>query len=147
MRNIYSGIKKSLIFVLTAFVICVPFTFAAFDCANYVNVVKDPRAADSVLYLLCPLQSAIWLGLYFGGAVLIILVLYGGIKALMSTGDARQLEGAKLVWTYAIFGVLIIILAIVIIQIIFKLLGSGNDPLTISDSIRQWFNNFMLNFN
>ena len=122
---------------------CVPFTYAAFDCSDYVGVASGPELRNAALYMLCPLQSAIWLGLYFTGAVLIVLILYGGIKALLSTGDARQLEGAKLVWTYAILGALVIFLAIFIVQILFGLLGSDISPFNVTDKIQTYFNTFM----
>ncbi len=137
------NIRKILIFVLTAFVVCSPLTLAAFDCSGASGVIANPEAPSSLLYLLCPLQSAIWLGMFFVGAVLIILILYGGIKALMSTGDARQLEGAKMVWTYAILGALIILLAIFIVQIVFRLLGSSNNPLDLSSGLQDAFDKFM----
>jgi hypothetical protein len=140
----FNGGRKILIFLVTAFVVCVPFTLAAFDCSDAAAVIENPQNnPSSILKILCPLQSAIWLGLYFAGAVLIILILYGGIKALMSTGDARQLEGAKLVWTYAVLGVVIILLAIFIIQVAFKLLGSSNNPLDLLSTIDTAFNEFL----
>ena len=143
MGNINSNIKKSLIFVITAFIVCVPFTYASFDCNGYAGVASGPEQTNAILYMLCPIQSAIWLGLYFVGAVLIIMILYGGIKALMSTGDARQLEGAKLVWTYSILGALVILLAIFIVQIAFGLLGSTLNPLNIADNMGASFTEFM----
>jgi hypothetical protein len=132
MTTLYiKSIRKILTFFVAAFFVCVP-SALALNCSDVSTVVENPENNPaSVLYILCPLQGAIWLGLYFVGAVLIILVLYGGIKALMSTGDARQLEGAKLVWTYAVMGALIILLSIFIVQIAFKLLGSANNPLDL----------------
>ena len=138
------NINKILIFVVSAFVVCTPFTQAAFDCSNASGVIDNPeKNPSSILYLLCPLQSAIWLGMFFVGAVLIILILYGGIKALMSTGDARQLEGAKMVWTYAILGTLIVLLAVFIIQITFKLLGSNNTPFNLIGGLQEAFDLFL----
>jgi hypothetical protein len=143
MKSIYSVFKKCLIFGITAFILCVPLTFAAFDCSAWKDKLQEPNAIDSVLYLICPLQTGIIYGLYFVGAVLIIMVLYGGIKAIMSTGDSRQLEGAKMVWTYAILGTLVILLSITIVQIAFGLLGSSNNPLSITDNLKSSFDGFM----
>lgn len=139
----HSNINKILIFFVAAFIVFTPFTLAAFDCADAKNTIANPRAANSILYLLCPLQSVIWFGMFFVGAALIILILYGGIKALMSTGDARQLEGAKMVWTYAILGALVVLLSIFIIQMIFSLLGSSNNPFSLTDTIRVRFDAFI----
>jgi hypothetical protein len=114
-----------------------------FDCSLAHRTIKEPKFTDAILYMLCPLQSAIWLGLFFVGAVLIILILYGGIKALMSTGDARQLEGAKMVWTYAILGTLVVLLSVFIIQIAFNLLGSSNNPFSLTGKLGNTLKNFL----
>jgi Na+/proline symporter len=140
------NINKILIFLITAVVVCAPFTLASFiNCDDVESAIREPKDnPSSILYLLCPLQSAIWLGLYFVGAVLIIMILYGGIKALMSTGDAKQLEGAKMVWTYAVLGVLVVLLAIFIVQVAFRLLGSTNNPLNFLYTIGLAFDQFLI---
>ena len=137
--------KKTLVFFLTVCFLCVHVSLAqgGFDCSRASDTIAEPQASDALIYLLCPLQSAIWIGVFLVGSALIIFILYGGIKALMSTGDARQLEGAKSVWTYAIFGALVILLAIFIIQIIFALLGSDNDPLSITGTVKNSFDSLM----
>lgn len=140
----FNGGKKALIFLAAAFGFCTPFAQAAFDCSGAAAAIENPGTdPKSLLYIVCPLQSAVWLALYFVGAIVIALILYGGIKALMSTGDARQLEGAKMVWTWAIFGAVIVLFSIFIIQLIFKLLGSNIDPLNISKTIDTAFEAFM----
>jgi hypothetical protein len=111
----------------------------AFDCQNYATVINNPKNLNDILYILCPIQGAINIGLYFVGAVLIILVLYGAIKAVTSLGDPKQLEGAKMTWSYAIFGFLIILFSLTIITIAFGLFGSGLNPLNITDNIQDSF--------
>jgi hypothetical protein len=107
----------------------------AFDCADYASRVEDPKAADSILYLICPLQGAINIALYFVGAVLIILILYGAIKAITAVGDPKQLEGAKMTWSYAFFGFVIIIFAVTLVIIIAKLFGINIVDVNVAESI------------
>lgn len=59
--------------------------------------------------------------------ILVIIVGYGVIKGSLAAGDPRGLEGAKGTWTYAVYGFLIVVLAITIIAIIQGVLGIGGD--------------------
>jgi len=125
IRNNY---LKLLYFVLIAFIfINVQPVIYAFDCSNYAEQVDNPYDDESILYMLCPLQSAINIGLYFVGAVLVVLVLYGGIKAILATGDPQQLEGAR-------FGAAIILASILVIRVLLGLLGSDINPLNITSN-------------
>jgi len=132
IRNNY---LKLLYFVLIAFIfINVQPVIYAFDCSNYAEQVDNPYDDESILYMLCPLQSAINIGLYFVGAVLVVLVLYGGIKAILATGDPQQLEGARSVWTHAVFGAAIILASILVIRVLLGLLGSDINPLNVTSN-------------
>ena len=62
-------------------------------------------------------------------AVLVIVIAYGVIKAALATGDPRGLEGAKGTWSYAIYGLLVIIISWVLVLFIRTLLGMSNDGL------------------
>lgn len=105
---------------------------AAFDCTKYKDTIADPRGATAIVYALCPLQGAINIGLYFVGAALIIMILYGAIKAITSVGDPKQLEGAKSTWSYAVYGFLIILLSLTIVTIAFALFGSDVTPFNVT---------------
>jgi hypothetical protein len=127
---------------LLGFVSHVAFAAQPFSCENYATVIQDPdpyKVPNSFLYILCPLQGAINIGLYFVGAVLIILILYGAIKAVTSVGNAKQLEGAKMTWSYAFFGFLIIVFSLTIIWIAFSLFGSNVNPFNVTGYIQNAF--------
>ena len=130
--------KKLLYFVLTfLLLINIQPAVYAFDCSNYRDQLENPDDDESILYLLCPLQTGINIGLYFVGAVLIILVLYGGIKAILATGDPQQLEGARSVWTHAIFWAAIILGSVLIIRILLGLIGyrlGSTNPLDLTSN-------------
>jgi hypothetical protein len=108
-----------------------------FDCSGYKEAILSPSAPEDILYLFCPLQGAINIGLYFVGAALIILILYGAIKAVTSVGDPKQLEGAKMTWNYALFGFVTIILSVSLIGIAFRLFASTTSLLNVTDSLRE----------
>lgn len=58
-----------------------------------------------------------WL-LAFAGVVALVLIIYSGIKLITSGGDPKQVEGAKKILTYAIIGLLVILLSFAIISLI-----------------------------
>ena len=142
MKKSFRDFKTSIFIFLSILVLNGHLASAAVNCADYKNQIENPQNRDSILYLLCPLQAAINIGLFFVGAVLVILVLYGAIKAVTAVGDPKQLEGAKMTWSYAIFGFIIIVFSITIIIISARLLGSNTNPLNIADSIDGTFEGF-----
>lgn len=142
MKTLFSKMNKSklkpLMFILV-FSLVGKSVFAV-DCSGYSAEIQDPKTLGSVLYLICPLQGFINFALYFVGAVLVILVLYGAIKAVTSTGDPKQLEGAKLTWNYALFGFVIIIGSVALITIILALLGRPFSPTNIIHGVEDVLN-------
>jgi hypothetical protein len=105
----------------------------ALDCSNLANKAANPNTPDSILYLVCPIIRLINVGFVVLGAVVVIMVVYGGIKASLAFGDPKALQGAKMTWTWAAIGAGVVLLSVVIIPIILKLFGID---LTI-DSVLQ----------
>lgn len=60
----------------------------------------------------------------FAGIVLFILLLLGGFKYITSGGDPKAVEGAKKTLTYAIGGLVVILLSFLILVIIEDLTGA-----------------------
>lgn len=54
--------------------------------------------------------------LYIGGAVAVIYIIYGGFSYITAGGDESKAEQAKNTLTFAIIGVVVISLALVIVQ-------------------------------
>lgn len=61
----------------------------------------------------------------FAGVVLFIIVVTAGFTYLFSGGDAKQLEKAKNSFTYAMIGLIVIICAYLILQLIETLTGAS----------------------
>lgn len=59
----------------------------------------------------------------FAGIVLFILLLVGGFKYITSGGDPKAAEGAKKTLTYAIGGLVLILLSYLILVLIYKITG------------------------
>lgn len=60
-------------------------------------------------------QNIITWALYIGGGVAVIYIIYGGFTYITSAGDTEKAEQGKHTLTYAIIGVILIALSIVIV--------------------------------
>lgn len=61
--------------------------------------------------------------LVFVGAVTVIFIIIGGIKILTSSGDPKQVTGARQTITYAILGLVLVLLSFLIVNIIASVTG------------------------
>lgn len=56
----------------------------------------------------------------FAGITAVFFIFFAGLKFLMSGGDPKQAEGARKTLTYAIIGLIVILLSVAIINLIAK---------------------------
>jgi hypothetical protein len=77
--------------------------------ANYVPTLSD---------LVPVLGSVIYWLLIFSGTVSVFVILFSGIRFIMSGGEAKTVETAKKSMTYAIFGLLLILFSFLIVSMI-----------------------------
>lgn len=76
---------------------------------------------DGVATLECipkVFQNVINAALLFSGVVALFFIIYAGIKLTLSQGDPKQVEGARHTLTYAILGLILILLSFTIINLI-----------------------------
>lgn len=66
----------------------------------------------------------VWLFALVGIAA-IILIAYSGVRFIFSGGDAKQVESARKTFTFAIAGLILVLLAYVIINLIASITGVG----------------------
>ena len=84
--------------------------------------------AEGVATLSCifPLfQNAVNAALIFAGVVALFFILFAGVKFITSGGDAKQVDGARQTLTYAIIGLVIILLSFFVINIIARTTGAN----------------------
>src|SRR6266481_3589920 len=60
-----------------------------------------------------------------GGFITSIVIVVRGIRYILSAGDPKATQSAKSAITVGIIGLVIILLAVLIVQVLGKLLGSG----------------------
>lgn len=59
----------------------------------------------------------------FAGIVAVVLIIYSGIRFILSGGDPKQVEGARKTMTYAIIGFIVILLSFAILNLIKTVTG------------------------
>ena len=60
------------------------------------------------------------------GAVSIILIIIGGMRMMMASGDEKATAAAKSTITFAIIGLVIVLLAVMLVNVLGYLLGAGD---------------------
>lgn len=93
---------------------------------DWSTCLADVGGGEKVATLNClPIifQNLINVALIFAGITAVVLVIISGIKLITSSGDAKQAEGARHTLTYAILGLLIILLSFFIINFISTFTG------------------------
>ncbi len=81
----------------------------------------DSCLVDGVATLSClPIifKNIINTAILFAGITALVFIIYAGFKYIRSGGDPKQTEGARKTLTYAIFGLLLILLSFFIINFI-----------------------------
>jgi len=68
-------------------------------------------------------QRIVSYALGFAGIVLFILLIVGGFKYITSGGDPKAVEGAKKTLTYAIGGLVVILVSYLILVLITNITG------------------------
>lgn len=91
------------------------------------EIVKDCIDSSGVPTLQCipaVFQNIVTAALVFAGIVAVIIVILSGIKFITSSGDPKQVEGAKKTMTFAIIGLIIIFLSFTVIKVIGVITGA-----------------------
>ncbi|MFC1622294.1 hypothetical protein ACFL13_02870 [Patescibacteria group bacterium] len=136
---IYQTIKTSLISIfLVASMSLIP-AHAGY-CDTYNNA-DEPSPAD----IFCPILKIVNLVVTVAGVLLVIMVVFGGIKLAMSFGDPKGLAGATLSWTWVVIGFFIVVGFFAIYVIIVNLLGipGFNTPDAIFQQLQERWVDFL----
>lgn len=95
----------------------------AFDIAG----VFPPAAAFADFGALATVVVKVLIAV--AGVLAFIFIIISGIKIVTSSGDEKKLESAKSTLVYAIIGIIVALLALVMVNLIQRILGS-NIPLS-----------------
>lgn len=90
------------------------------------NTVVSGCVVNNIPTLAClpgVFQNIIFAALIFSGVVAVFFSVFAGIKFITSGGDAKQVDSARKTMTFAIIGLVIILLSFFIVKIIAGLTG------------------------
>lgn len=115
--------KKVTKFIYPALVgVFVFLPIIAWASAPVITVpTKTCTDAQCVVELL---QTIINWVLAIAGSLAMLMLIYGGIRYIYSTGDEKRLEGAKKTILWAIVGIIIITASYILVSVAGSLLGS-----------------------
>lgn len=85
------------------------------------DCIKEGAATLSCIPAV--LQNILTWLFVFAGIAAVFFVVFAGIKFITSGGDAKQVEGARKTLTFAIIGLVIIILSYTILRLISVVTG------------------------
>jgi hypothetical protein len=69
------------------------------------------------------IASVVYLLLTGAGTVALFMIIYAGIKFITSGGDAKSVDGARKTLTYALIGLIVVLMSFVIVSLISKITG------------------------
>lgn len=87
------------------------------DSNSKSNVPTDLISQNGQVGLITEITSLL---LFIAGAIAVIVIIYGGIRYVTSTGDATRVKQAKDTILYGIIGLVIAILAYSIVNFIIQ---------------------------
>ncbi len=107
---------------LTALTVLAPVFTRAEECGYIQSTGKIIPCGDDGTGTTDQLSQIIknitdWV-LGFAGTVAVLFIIWGGIQYITAAGNEKQAEAAKQTLTYAVLGLIVILLAYVIVQLV-----------------------------
>lgn len=84
-------------------------------------LVDDVPTIDCAMIVA---ESIIYYAFYFAGIVGVMLMIIGGIRFILSGGDAKQVDQSQKLITYALIGLVLLFLSSFIIDFIAQVTGA-----------------------
>ncbi len=137
---------KIILPTLVAFVVAIAgFSASAFASDQNINLSLSEGAA-AARCSECPadlfgdsgvFRTITQILLYILGIVAVIMLIWGGLRYILSGGDAKKVTDAKNTVLYAIIGLIIAFLAYAIVSFVISALPSSKNPTTIPETTQQ----------
>lgn len=87
--------------------------------AQQVKITASDIGAPAVEADDAALQNALSLVYFVAGIVCVIMIIFGGVRYVASSGDSGGIQSAKNTIMYSVIGLVVILLASAITQLIF----------------------------
>ena len=107
--------KKLLIAALVSLgIVVTPLANAKSEVNSGISSVNDGNSTDLPSFI----TNIVNILLFLAGAVAVIVIIIGGIRYVMSSGDAGQVQSAKNTILYAVIGLIVVIMAYAIVNFV-----------------------------
>ena len=123
MKKLLIAALVSLGIVVTPLAIDAPvFANAKSEVTSGISSVNDGNSTDLPSFI----TNIVNILLFLAGAIAVIVIIIGGIRYVMSSGDAGQVQAAKNTILYAVVGLVVVIMAYAIVNfVINQFQGNG----------------------
>jgi len=123
MKKLLIAALVSLGIVVTPLAMDAPvFANAKSEVTNGISSVNDGNSTDLPSFI----TNIVNILLFLAGAIAVIVIIIGGIRYVMSSGDAGQVQSAKNTILYAVVGLVVVIMAYAIVNfVINQFQGNG----------------------
>ena len=111
----YRALLTTLFIAASAFIISSPVFAAVQDGASSARGDEQPGVLFGNSGVFSEITNVL---LFVIGAVAVIMIVIGGLRYVISGGDAKQVDAAKNTILYAIIGIIVAILAYAIINFV-----------------------------
>ena len=75
--------------------------------------------------------------LYIVGVISVVMLVWGGLRYILSGGDSKKITDAKNTILYAIIGLIISVLAFAIVNFVLNTIGTASG--TVEGMVYSWF--------
>ena len=123
MKKILIAALVSLGIVVTPLAMDAPvFANAKSEVTSGVSSVNDGNSTDLPSFI----TNIVNILLFLAGAIAVIVIIIGGIRYVLSSGDSGQVQAAKNTILYAVIGLIVVIMAYAIVNfVINQFQGNG----------------------
>jgi hypothetical protein len=87
------------------------------------NSCLSPEGVATLACVPIVFQNVVNAALMFSGVVAVGFIIWSGIKMINSGGDPKQVQGARQTLTYAIIGLIVILLSFFIVSLVSNIFG------------------------
>ncbi len=132
--------------IITSVVFSLSLSLVFANSANAACTITDPQTlsnpAEQLADIVCPVAAGLNILVLSAGAIFVMMIFWGSIKLSMSQGDAKGIESAKQLLTWAVIGFFCVIGVYGILAIILGIFGV-NSILNLEQAINavvNWIN-------
>ncbi|MFZ2969701.1 MAG: pilin [Minisyncoccia bacterium] len=108
----------TLYYILIIYLLSINISLNNADAASTITIVTKKIGINNLNVLVSNLLRFV---LSIAGGVALIMLIVGGIKYMTANGDEQKISGAKKTLLWAIFGLILVLLAYVISSVIYKI--------------------------